>query len=64
MTPQLTPTGHVVGYTYSSRYWQEEYTVLREEMTRIGIPGITVRWSSGRETTHCTDRGDDAIVST
>jgi hypothetical protein len=64
MSTTTTPTGHIVGATYFSTYWQERYTVLREDMTYIGTPGITVEWEDGRHTTHCTHVGNDLIIET
>jgi hypothetical protein len=60
--PTTTPTGHVIGATYMSTYWRQEYQVVCEAMTSIGSPGITVLWEDGRTTTHCTARGNDPLV--
>lgn len=44
----------VVGGTYRSHYWQDTYTVLATERDSMGTIWFRVRWSSGHQTTHCT----------
>lgn len=39
----------VVGGVYTSSYWGQTYTVLRAD-----ADFMTVEWSDGRQTTHCT----------
>ena len=52
MTPhRTTETGHQIGTTYLSRYWQQTYKVTG--MTPEGQ--TVVVWSDGSSTTHHTD---------
>lgn len=62
MSTKLTPTGHVIGATYRSTYWRQNYQVVCEQMTIIGSSGVMVLWDDGRTTTHSTHVGDDPMV--
>ena len=42
-----------VGGRYYCGYWRDEYTVVARDDSGL-VPGFTVRWSDGHETTHCT----------
>jgi hypothetical protein len=62
----------VVGGTYRCGYWGKTYTVLAIFTGPRGTGPIvwsewsmTVRWSDGRETTHCThwDYRRDSVIS-
>lgn len=59
-TPIATAyTGHVLGVTYRSHYWQQAYTV-----TAIVGDSVRVLWEDGRTTTHCTQLdARDAVLN-
>lgn len=54
--PQITTTGHTVGVTYASHYWDDTYTVLG---TGPNGTGVHVRRADGREAVHSTSMAPD-----
>lgn len=52
-------TQHILGATYHSRYWGQNYTVERFE----GDQYVTVLWADGHRTTHCTHVERDPVIS-
>ena len=58
----LASTGHELGKTYRSLYWQENYTVT--EISHGGTcDSVRVQWEDGHFTRHSTMRDKDPIVS-
>lgn len=55
--PVKAGTGHIIGGVYASHYWGGTYKVLRA----VGPRAVTVRWSDGSVTTHCTRLDLDPI---
>jgi hypothetical protein len=59
---EFSDTGHEVGATYHSIYWDELYTVESVKSHPLGDL-VTVYWHrQRRRTTHSTNRGHDPIV--
>ena len=59
-----TATGHEVGKTYHSKYWNQTYEVLQE--IKYGDwrgDCIRVKWDDGRKTVHSTRRDKDPEVT-
>jgi hypothetical protein len=55
-------TGHIIGATYMSKYWRQEYQVMCIADSLGKSDGVKVLWEDGRTTTHCTHVGQDPII--